>query len=68
LYVDTQSFKMTIFSRWGQQLYETTDINYGWDGTINGQDAPADQYSYVITYKSLEDKEYSKRGTVTLVR
>jgi gliding motility-associated-like protein len=68
LYVDTQSFKMTIFSRWGQQLYETTDINYGWDGTINGQDAPADQYSYVITYKSLEDKEYTKRGTVTLVR
>jgi gliding motility-associated-like protein len=68
LYVDVQSFNMIIFSRWGQQLFETTDIINGWNGTINGQNAPTDQYSYIITYKSLADKEYTKRGTVTLIR
>lgn len=68
LFVDTQSFVMTIFSRWGQQLFETSDMVNGWNGTINGQVAPAGQYSYLVTYKSLEGKDYSKRGTVMLIR
>ena len=68
LFVDAQSFTMTIFSRWGQQLFETTDMTNGWNGTLNGQLAAAGQYSYLVTYKSLEGKEYTKRGTVMLVR
>lgn len=68
LYVDVQSFEMTIFNRWGQQLFETTDIYYGWDGKINGQAAPASQYSYIVTYKSFAGQDYTKRGTVFLVR
>lgn len=68
VFVDKQSFVMTIFSRWGQQLFETSDMVNGWNGTINGQVAPAGQYSYLVTYKSLEGKDYSKRGTVMLIR
>jgi len=68
LYVDEQSFKMTIFSRWGQQLFETTNMVNGWDGVVNGQYSPAGLYSYILTYSSLEGKEYTKRGTVTLIR
>jgi hypothetical protein len=67
-FVDPLSFTMTIFSRWGQQLFETTDMVNGWDGLINGQFAPAGLYAYILTYKSLEGKEYTKRGTATLVR
>jgi len=67
-FVDVQSFKMTIFNRWGQQLFETTDITTGWDGVINGQNAPAGLYTYLLNYKSLEGKEYTKRGTAALVR
>lgn len=67
-FIDTESFKMTIFNRWGQQLYETTDMKSGWDGSVNGQYTPAGQYVYLITYKSPEGKDYTKRGTVTLVR
>jgi gliding motility-associated-like protein len=59
---------MTIFSRWGQQLFETSDIDKGWDGSVNGQFIPAGQYAYLITYKSIEGKDYKKQGTVILVR
>jgi gliding motility-associated-like protein len=67
-FVDLQSFKMTVFNRWGQQLFETTDITMGWDGVINGQNAPAGLYTYLLNYKSLEGKEYTKRGTAALLR
>lgn len=30
------SFKMEIFNRWGEKLWETTDITEGWDGTYQG--------------------------------
>ncbi len=67
-FVNIESFRMAIFSRWGQQLFETSDIDKGWDGTVNGQFIPAGQYAYLITYKSTEGKDYKKRGTVMLVR
>jgi len=67
-FVNKESFQMTIFNRWGQQLFETSDIDIGWDGSVNGQFIPAGQYAYLITYKSTEGKDYKKRGTVMLVR
>jgi len=67
-FVDPQSFKMTIISRWGQQLFETTDMVNGWDGVINGQLAPPGLYAYIITYKSIGGQEYTQRGTVFVLR
>ena len=67
-FVDPQSFKMTVISRWGQQLFETTDMVNGWDGVINGQLAPPGLYAYIITYKSIGGQEYTKRGTVFVLR
>lgn len=66
--VDHRSFKLTVFSRWGQQLFETTDMVHGWDGTSKGERVPAGVYIYLLTYKSSLGKEYTKRGTVVLVR
>lgn len=31
-------FHAYIFNRWGQKIYDWTDINGGWDGTWNGKD------------------------------
>ncbi len=45
-------FHMRIFDRWGQLLYETTDINQGWDGFYKGRLVQQDSYVYVINYES----------------
>lgn len=49
--VELVNYKMLIYNKWGQLLYETTDISKGWDGTFNGQPSQMDVYSYVITYE-----------------
>jgi len=28
--------ELTIYNRWGEMIYETKDISFGWDGTYNG--------------------------------
>ena len=61
-------FKLMIFNKWGQLLYvgET-----GWDGRIDGEEAPLGTYSYMIEYVfSLDgvNKARQQRGIFTLIR
>ncbi|MFM6983434.1 MAG: PKD domain-containing protein, partial [Chitinophagaceae bacterium] len=37
-------FKMEIFNRWGEKLWESTDINQGWDGYYQGELCMQDVY------------------------
>lgn len=57
------TFNMLIFSRWGELLFESNDLNVGWDGTYNGKKCPLGTYIYLI---SVEDKTF--QGTVIIVR
>jgi len=69
-YCDVQILEFTVYSRWGElmfQAYETTDR---WDGTtLNGTEAPSDVYVYVTRYKVADEEvEKSEKGNVTLLR
>ena len=61
-------FEMTIYNRWGEQIYLTNDIHLGWDGTVEGKDASAGSYVYMIRYVDGDGKEKRKKGSVTLIR
>ena len=66
LFVDT--FKMIVYNRWGQSLYQTTKISEGWDGTINGQAASEGTYTYRVELVDSLGDPFVKVGTVLLVR
>lgn len=57
-----------IFNRWGAKVFETSDINAGWDGTFNGEAQPMGVYIYTIDAVSVTGKRITKQGNVTLVR
>lgn len=44
------SFEMKIFSRWGQLVYNSKSAEDGWNGETGGEPAPADVYTYMISY------------------
>jgi len=60
-------FKMSIYNRWGELIFESNDINTGWDGTFRKMACPMDVYLWVIDYTGLSS-EKMKSGTVTLLR
>ena len=59
---------MRIFNRWGTKVYESSDINDGWDGTFNGTAQPFDVYVYDIEAVTSTGRTFSKHGNVTLIR
>lgn len=45
-------FDFKIFNRWGKLMFQTKDINIGWDGRdFNGVLQEMDGYNYVLYYK-----------------
>jgi gliding motility-associated-like protein len=65
------NFAMYVYSRWGQQMFYTSEISQGWDGTINGQDAPGDVYVWLINYDVQREGKTDRiayKGNVILLR
>lgn len=63
-----KNFEMYIFDRWGMQVYHTTDITQGWDGTVNGAQAQEDTYIYRIQVTDSQNHNHTYVGQVTLLR
>ena len=57
-----------IYNRWGNMVFETTNIDQGWDGTYNGVPQPFDVYVYEIDATTTTGERFNKHGNVTLVR
>jgi len=63
-----QLLDFKVFNRWGQLLFETTDLNQGWDGTYNGVTQELGVYAYVIRVLNRDGEKIVKGGNVTLVK
>jgi gliding motility-associated-like protein len=65
------NFSLYIFNRWGQQIFVSSDISQGWDGTIDGKEAPGDVYVWLVTYdieRVGRIEKVSYKGNVILLR
>ena len=64
---EVSDFSMIIFDRWGGKLFETTDINQGWNGMKNGQILNNGVYVYMISFND-GFAVRKKEGSLTLIR
>lgn len=63
------AFSMSIYNRWGQQIFETESPDgRGWDGRFNGKDQPVGVYIYLINVAYKNGRTESYKGNVTLIR
>jgi gliding motility-associated-like protein len=64
-----KTFKMTIYNRWGQEIYQTTKLDgRGWDGYFNGQPQPQGVFVYVIDVSFSNGHKEQYKGNVTLLK
>lgn len=64
----TDNFKMWIFNRWGELIFETNDINIGWDGYYRGVLCEQGVYVWKAEVVFEDGRKYNKVGDVTLLR
>ena len=57
-----------IYNRWGNLVFETTNVEEGWDGTYKGTPQPMGVYVYQIDAVTNSGKRFTKQGNVTLIR
>jgi gliding motility-associated-like protein len=62
-----ENYSLTIYNRWGDLLFQTTDFNIGWDGTFKSKPQPIAAYVYLLQYKFNNQLQILK-GDVELVR
>jgi trimeric autotransporter adhesin len=63
-----KSLDFEIYDRWGEKVFESENLNIGWDGTFHGK--PMDQGVFVWHLKAVlnTDKEINWKGTISLIR
>jgi gliding motility-associated-like protein len=59
----------SIYNRWGEKIFTTSDINEGWDGTYKGKKQNMDTYAYYVkAIVYIYDEPLTKKGNITLIR
>lgn len=66
--VQLDTYRLYIFNRWGEIVYETTDIEAGWDGKIKNMDCPDGTYIWKIEFKASNSINEQHSGHVSLIR
>lgn len=65
------NFQIYIYSRWGELIYQSSTLEFKWDGTFNGELVQGGVYPYVIRYTSRFEPErgtFEQKGSVMVVR
>ncbi len=63
-----QELYFAVYNRWGQMVFETTDITKGWDGTNKGMLADPAVFAWYLRVKCVNGDELKKKGNTTLIR
>jgi len=59
---------LMIYDRWGEKVFSSMDYKVGWDGSFKGKPCEIGTYSYVISYRGLDRRTYTKTGFIAIER
>jgi gliding motility-associated-like protein len=61
-------FEMRIFNRWGEMIYNTENIEQGWNGFYKGNPVPEGTYVFRATITDQAGRSFDRSGTILLLR
>lgn len=62
-----ENYRMLVFNRWGQQIFESQSATAGWDGKLQGLQCPSGPYIYLLKYKTFLKPDRQMSGIVMLL-
>jgi gliding motility-associated-like protein len=61
-------YRFAIFNRWGQMVFQTADLNKGWNGDIGDKKQDSNVFAWICTYQFDGEPAQVKKGSVVLIR
>jgi gliding motility-associated-like protein len=61
-------FTLTIYNRWGNKVFETTDMSNGWDGVYRNQEQTSGVFVYYLIGEFMDGTSFNHQGNVSIVR
>lgn len=58
----------SIYNRWGQRVFQTTDLRGYWDGTFKGEPQDLGVYVFYVKVLNRDGDKITRKGNVTLLR
>jgi PKD repeat protein len=68
VYEGVEDYVLEIYTRWGELIFRSEDINVGWDGYYKGRLSQMDVYVWKVTGRCFNGKSIIQQGNVTLYR
>lgn len=59
---------LMIFDRWGKKVFESDNLNVGWDGIYKTRQAPEGVYYWTLSYRGRSQEFDRESGNLTLMR
>jgi gliding motility-associated-like protein len=63
-----ESIKLKIYNRWGELVFETSEITKGWGGKFNGTLVDPAVFVYQLDAICINGKSFNKKGNITVIR
>lgn len=63
-----ETFRLSVFNRWGEVVFRTETANDGWDGYYKGNPAPGGYYFYKVEVTDIQGKKINREGSFLLIR
>jgi gliding motility-associated-like protein len=68
LFGNVKKYEFKIYNRWGQIVYQTSDLSKAWDGTIAGVMQDPNVFVWSCTYQFVGEQVKTERGTLVLIK
>lgn len=59
---------LSIYDKWGEEIFRTEDLGDFWDGTFKGRDVEIASYIWVINAITKDDEQVQRKGNITVIR
>jgi gliding motility-associated-like protein len=69
IYQSVKLHYLIVYNRWGEKVFESKDVNKGWDGNLKGLPQPSGNYVWVVEYENpVTGQLQLAKGSVVLMR
>jgi hypothetical protein len=67
MHVGIETYELMVFTKWGEMIFHSNEVDIGWDGYVQGKLAATDVYAWKATATLSNGERLQQLGNVTLL-